>query len=91
MESKELIIILNIIKNKIDSPTTNLTWSRYNNIAELLQELDLFLERLMRDDVLVIKDLKLLFAPTGSLQEISIDSGWGEEFLEISSTFDKLF
>jgi hypothetical protein len=34
------------------------------------------------------KRLRLLFAPTGALQEISLAGGWAERFLEISSRFD---
>jgi hypothetical protein len=33
--------------------------------------------------------IHLLFLPTGALQEISIDNGWGDEYLEISSMIDK--
>ena len=32
----------------------------------------------------------ILFAPTSDLQEISIDSGWGDQFLIISERFDGL-
>lgn len=34
--------------------------------------------------------ISMLYAPTGSIQEIAIDNGWGEEFLRISSNFDKI-
>ncbi len=27
-------------------------------------------------------------APTGSIQEVSVSSGWGEEFLAVSERFD---
>jgi len=33
-------------------------------------------------------DLSVLFAPTGLVQEVSISSGWGVEFLAIGSRFD---
>ena len=33
--------------------------------------------------------LDCLFAPTGALQEISIDNGWGTEFLRISEVSDQ--
>ena len=35
---------------------------------------------------------KLLFllAPTGSLQEVFIDSGWGDEFCEIAADLERL-
>lgn len=33
--------------------------------------------------------IKLLFVPTGALQEISIDNGWGNEYLQISEVVDE--
>jgi len=30
-----------------------------------------------------------LFAPTGPIQEVSLSSGWGQEFLELAERFDK--
>ena len=32
--------------------------------------------------------LETLFAPTGPLQEVSVSSGWGEEFLNMARRFD---
>lgn len=32
--------------------------------------------------------LKILFAPTGNLQETSISGGWADEFLALSARFD---
>ena len=33
--------------------------------------------------------LDRLFAPTGAIQEISIENGWGTEFLRISEVIDR--
>jgi len=33
--------------------------------------------------------INFLFLPTSALQEISMDNGWGDEYVEISSIFDK--
>lgn len=33
--------------------------------------------------------INFLFLPTGALQEISIDNGWGNEYLKIADIFDK--
>ncbi|MDH3232680.1 MAG: hypothetical protein OEQ29_04080 [Alphaproteobacteria bacterium] len=33
--------------------------------------------------------LKILFLPTGDLQEISIDNGWGDEFVALAARFDR--
>ena len=35
-------------------------------------------------------ELKLLFAPTGALQETSMDNGWAGEYLLLSERFDGL-
>jgi hypothetical protein len=42
-----------------------------------------------RDDTSRLPELKVLFAPTGSIQEVSVSSGWGEEFLGLAARFDK--
>ncbi|HQZ99654.1 MAG TPA: hypothetical protein PLJ62_05620 [Thermoflexales bacterium] len=34
-------------------------------------------------------ELRLLFAPTGALQEIAIDNGWGEAFLRIAAIWEE--
>jgi hypothetical protein len=34
--------------------------------------------------------LQILFAPTGSIQDIAIDNGWGAEYLIISENVDKI-
>lgn len=61
----QLIELLKYVRSIVDTPNTDLCWSRYN-------------------------DLAYFFAPTGSLQEISISNGWGEEFIEVSEAIDKL-
>jgi hypothetical protein len=33
-------------------------------------------------------ELRLLFAPTGPLQDLSIDNGWGDEFLSLAQQMD---
>ncbi len=35
------------------------------------------------------EDIETLFLPTGQLQDLSIDQGWGDRFLEIAATFDR--
>jgi hypothetical protein len=35
-----------------------------------------------------IDELKILIAPTGNIQDISIDNGWGEEFIKIANDIE---
>ena len=34
--------------------------------------------------------LRILFAPTGSIQETAMSNGWGDEFLALSACVDRL-
>jgi hypothetical protein len=36
------------------------------------------------------RELTLLFAPTGDLQETSMANGWAEDYLALSARFDEL-
>jgi hypothetical protein len=87
---KGIADILKEIRDIVDSPDTDVTWSRYESVEEAIEELDLYITKMDSQEESAIKNIITLFAPTGALQEISINSGWGEEFIEISSRFDEL-
>lgn len=86
----ELIKIMKEVKEIIDSPNTDVAWSRYNTVEEVINDLDSCIEQLKEKDKSVIEKLKILFAPTGTFQEISIDSGWSDKYLELANRFDEL-
>jgi len=50
--------------------------------------LDRHIALLERNELPEKLDLVVLFGPTGSIQEVSISSGWGREFLEVGARFD---
>ncbi|MBP2000779.1 hypothetical protein J2Z69_001810 [Paenibacillus shirakamiensis] len=88
LRNANLIQLLRIIKAKVDRSETDTIWSKYNTTDDLLYELDYFIKRLTENDEHVIFELKILFAPTSSLQDVYINSGWGDQFLLIASQFD---
>lgn len=57
-------------------------------VAEIIQQLEEELAKIKDSQPFDKKQLSLLFAPTGGIQETSIDNGWGQEFLELSSIVD---
>jgi hypothetical protein len=63
------------------SPTT---------VAEIVDVLTRGIELLERGSEPNRDELKLLFAPTGALQETSMDNGWVREYLTLSEAFDGL-
>jgi hypothetical protein len=64
-------------------------WSS-TGVPEIVAILDRGIESLERGAELNRDELKLLFAPTGALQETSMDNGWSNEYLLLSAKFDRL-
>ena len=88
-EKIEVIVhILELIREFIKAPGTDMIRSVFDTEKDLINELDIHIHKLTKEDFSKIEDLIILFAPTSDLQEISIDSGWGEIFLIISEKFD---
>jgi hypothetical protein len=53
-------------------------------MEEVIRELEEQLDKRKKSQPVDIERIRFLLAPTDSIQEISIDYGWGREFLEIS-------
>jgi DNA replicative helicase MCM subunit Mcm2 (Cdc46/Mcm family) len=83
-----IVHILELIREFIKTPGTDMIRSVFNTEKDLIKELDKHIHKLSKEDFSKIEDLIILFAPTSDLQEISIDNGWGEIFLIISEKFD---
>jgi hypothetical protein len=83
-----VISVLKKLKEIIKTTDTNVLWSRFEYEEEVIGKLDDHMKKLHSYDFSKIWDLILLFAPTGSLQEISISSGWCNEHLTLASEFD---
>ena len=48
---------------------------------EVCMDLKLSIEKAKQSKEIDLDHLKMLFAPTGPIQDISIDNGWGDEYL----------
>ncbi len=59
------------------------------SVEEVVRQLADELGKAKNSQLLDLKKLRYLYAPTGSLQEISIYNRWGKEFVEISNTIDQ--
>ena len=89
--SKELLDLLNDLEKLLLLPNNDFVWqSTINNTYEAQECLDKLKNKINSDNRSVIEDLLILFAPTGSLQEISISSGWSDEYMKLASRFDKI-
>lgn len=72
----------------LTQPDTDVCWSTYNSADEVIRELDLLEKGITNGDYNDIQRLIFLLVPTGDLQEISISSGWGDEFIDIAESLE---
>ena len=63
-------------------------WSHWEGRDDALRELDEKIAAVMDGPLPERAGLSILFAPTGSIQEVSVSSGWGQEFLTLAARFD---
>jgi hypothetical protein len=86
---QNLIAVLRETQAWLSRPGNDFAWSSWNSASEGCAELSLIIAQLKISVQLPEKlNLSGLFAPTGPIQEVSVSSGWGKEFLELASSFD---
>lgn len=89
MNDVDIIKVLEEVKKIIQKYEIDLSWSTYRHEKDLVDDLDTYISQLRNNDYSCIKNIKYLFAPTGDLQEISLSSGFSEEYLQLSNVIDK--
>lgn len=82
--------IIEIIKSKIIIDT-DLMWTHYNSSEDLIVEINLNSILLEENNKAGLEFFQLLFLPTGTLQEISIQNGWSEQYLILAAEFDSIY
>ena len=85
-----VIKLLEVIKSKI-THETDLLWTHYNSAEELIVEINVINNLLVDHNTQGLEFLAYLFAPTGALQEISMQNDWIQEYLNLSLEFDTLY
>ncbi|BDU23914.1 MULTISPECIES: hypothetical protein [unclassified Flavobacterium] len=86
----EVLKLIELIKSKITADT-DLMWTSYNSIEELIAEIDLNSKLVENNNEQGLEFFRHLFAPTGTLQEISMQNDWIQEYLNLSLEFDTLY
>jgi hypothetical protein len=80
-----LIAVMRDTRRLLALPENDFAWSPWEDQQAALKEIDEHIDALKRGSV---PDLSVLFLPTGPVQEVSVSSGWGEEFLRLAERFD---
>jgi hypothetical protein len=63
-------------------------WSHLS-VDELIEQLEAELVSIRESGFINKGSLRSLYAPTGTIQDTSMDNGWGDEFLKISEVVDQ--
>jgi hypothetical protein len=88
--SAALAAVLRRVAELLSRDDVDTSWSGYEP-DELRSQIQSFLDRAETGlplDEAGRGHLRALFAPTGALQETSLSSGWGREFVELAGRFD---
>jgi len=83
---QKLIAILNEARILIARDGNDFLWSSWIDQEHAVSEIDSVIASLENG---FVPEIGVLFAPTGPIQEVSLSSGWGDEFLELAERFDK--
>ena len=86
----KLIAVFEETRELLAKPDNDFTWSSWDGPEDALREIDHILLWLWCG-LLPKSSLSMttLYAPTGPIQEVSLSSGWGKEFLAIADRFDE--
>ena len=83
-----LISIMQETRSLLAMQGNDFSWSSWLDQGQAVNEIDSILAEMENDS---LPDCRVLFAPTGPIQEVSLSSGWGDEFLELADRFDEAY
>ena len=83
---QKLITVLREARALLALESNDFLWSSWRDQDQAISEIDSNITALENGS---IPEIGVLFAPTGPIQEVSLSSGWGQEFLELAERFDK--
>lgn len=86
----KLIEILREARALLARPDNDFAWSSWKDAPAALREIDDIISRIKSDEMPKRREIRVLFLPTGPIQEVGINSGWGQEFIELASRFDQV-
>ncbi|MEZ5960133.1 MAG: hypothetical protein R3C30_06845 [Hyphomonadaceae bacterium] len=89
MNRAALIDIFERARELVALPGNDFSWSSWGDTEIAVAEIDGIIAKLQRGETPDQLTMKVLFAATGPMQELSLSSGWGNRFLQLASEFDE--
>ena len=83
---QKLITVLREARAWLALEGNDFSWSSWRDQNQAISEIDSIITKLENGS---IPDMRVLFAPTGPIQEVSLSSGWGNKFMELAERFDQ--
>ena len=87
---QDLLDILRESRVLLSQPGNDFSWSSWESSTAALVELDQRIAAIEAGQLPERLDLAVLYAATGPMQEVSVNSGWALEFLAIAARFDQV-
>jgi len=84
---RELVDVLRECRALLAHPDSDYLWSSWEDADAALAEIDGMIAAIEGGRPLS-RYWSVIFAPTGPMQEVSLSSGWGDEFLALANRWD---
>jgi hypothetical protein len=88
-EQTELVAVLLEARKLLALPKNDYAWSSWRDFEHASTEIDDHVEKIKNGNYSTLFTVEGLFAATGPIQEVSVSSGWGQPFLDLSNRFDQ--
>lgn len=85
---QELIDLLLEARTLVTRPDNNFIYSSWLDVGHAATEVDGILAALTSGGTLPEAALASVLLPTGPMQELAIESGWGDEFVDLAARID---
>jgi hypothetical protein len=85
---QSLVKVLREAQQLLRRPGNDFSWSSWNSSSEATEEIEGLIASIESGRLPDRVNITVLCAPTGPIQEVSLSSGWGEEFLELAQRMD---
>jgi hypothetical protein len=89
MSGRELMVLVLEAALELAALENNcFVWTFWGNTKAVEKDIHLLMKELTSIAPTALLRLKLFFGPTSSFQDLSISSGWGNEFLKLAEYHD---
>jgi hypothetical protein len=86
---REMAEVLRAARALLARPGNAFSRSSWDDAGAALREVDGLIAAVEAGSLPLRQHLAVLFAPTGPIQEVSLSSGWAQEFLTVAGRFDR--